>query len=217
MAAILVRHGLFYGAVPKVACTSLKEMFFLLENGFAFRPYLANGAWRHVHNAVYRTLRREHYPEARIAGMHRIAVVRDPVARVLSAYGNRVVHHRELSAAAAGEALGARGLEPDPPLDLFLDRFEDYRAASEPIHYHTMPMVRFLGPDPGYFHRIYGMGALDRLVADVSERTGTALTLGRSQTEGPKFAPGDLTAAQIARLETFYRRDYRVFRDYLDG
>lgn len=96
MAAILDDHKLFYASVPKVACSSVKRMFYEIENGVAFDKIVANGKRYYVHH-FYPGILRNTYPEARIADYRRLCLVRDPIKRFLSAYGNRVVFHRELT------------------------------------------------------------------------------------------------------------------------
>ncbi len=138
-------------------------------------------------------------------------MVRDPVRRFLSAYGNRVLHHRELSWKLAGRKLRELGLEATPDLDLFIDRYEDYPQAHPSILHHTRPMVDFLGSDPDYFARVYRFEELPQFVADISERIGRPVEIGHEQTGGPKFKPSDLSAAQLRKLQEIYKRDYEVF------
>lgn len=215
MTVFLEAHRLCYLSAPKVACTSLKTMFFEIENGFAFRAFRANGEWRHIHNVCYPTIRFPKLPRRRIADWTRIAVVRDPVERVLSAYGNRVCHHRELSEQAAGRRLRELGLPPDPDLDTFLDNFAAYRKAHHAVTDHLRPLTAFLGNEPGYFTRLYRFDDLPRLAGDVAAHAGCTATLPRLQTEGPKFSVGDLSRRQRERLREVYAYDYRIFGDWL--
>lgn len=214
MSVVLDQFELFYAAVPKVACTSVKHMFFVIENGRRFRPFSINGHPKQIHNIGYRTFLREVYPEQRIADYHRITLVRDPIRRFLSAYSNRVLHHRELSMDKAGKKLRALGLQPRPDLDLFVERHAEYLNAHPSIFHHTRPMTDFLGTDAGYFSQVYALEDMDRFVGDVAKRVGKEVEIGREQTGGKKFKPSDLSAAQIDRLKTYYEADYRAFGDY---
>lgn len=212
MTVILPDHKLFYAAVPKVACTSIKYMFFEFENGVPFTKFKVNGKVRHIHTAAYPSLLREKFPEARIAGFHRVAVLRDPVERLLSAYGNRILKHRTLS---RKKTALPDGLPADPDLDAFVDNLEAYARHSPIIRHHILPMVDFLGNDPGYFVRLYPMQDLDRFVQDMSERLGTDLHLGRHQSGGPRLGTDRLSSARIAKLRDIYREDYRAFGRFL--
>ncbi|MEP4039199.1 sulfotransferase family 2 domain-containing protein [Pseudophaeobacter sp.] len=214
MTVFLEKYKIFYAAVPKTGCTSLKLAFFELENGFPFRSFWANGASKHIHNVGYRTRERSEFPEARIKDYHRIAFVREPIARLLSAYGNRVIHHQELSLNKAAAGLEEYKLEPTPDLDQFIDRFIDYRKAHSSILHHTLPSSDFLGMDPSYYHRIYTLSEMDQFASDMSERTGQEVKVGRSQTHGPKFKVEDLTTKQQQKIREFYKSDYEAFGAY---
>ena len=214
MCVIFDDHKFFYGSAPKVACTSIKHMFFEFENGLPFKPYTINGKKMHIHNAAYKGLLREKYPEARIADFHRVTLVRDPVKRFLSAYGNRVMFHKELSKKKSGAKLKALGLAPNPDLGLFIDRLEEYTKAHYSIYHHTRPMSDFLGQDAAYFSKIYPMEELSQFVSDARDHLGAELSIGHRQTDGPKFSVADLTAGQISKIKSFYAADYAAFGAY---
>ena len=215
MAIIIDKHKFSFFFVPKVACTSIKYMCFEIENGRPFEPYVANGVTRYVHEAVYPGRRFPDVPHGAIKAHVRLAMVRDPIARFLSCYSNRVVHHKELSVRKAGPALKKLGLKPDPTLGEFADRFGLYRKCSDSIRHHTAPMVRFIGKEPEYYEAVYNLRDIDRCVARISEVVGRPLELGRHQTGGPKLSESDLTAAQIDRLRQFYAADYTAYGAYL--
>lgn len=211
MSVVLDDEKIFYAAVPKIACTSIKSAFYELENGVPFKPFKVNSRWKWIHNIGYGTLLRDQYPEHRIANCYRVALVRDPVARFLSAYGNRVVHHGELSKEKAGKALRNLDLPPSPDLDLFVDRYEEYLQAHPSILHHTRPMVDFLGSDPGYFSRLYSIKQMDDFAADISERAGREFEIGRHQTGGPKLKRHELTTARLEKVKALYVEDYAKY------
>ena len=214
MCVILDEQKLFYAPVPKIACTSIKLMFFKFENGFEFQPYKVNGKPMHIHNVGYKGTLYEKFPTKRIESYHRVSLVRDPVKRFLSAYGNRVVHHKELSRSKAGPNLRELGLEPNPDLGLFIEKFEDYSKAHQSIFHHTRPMVDFLGEEPGYYAKVYRMEEIGQFATDMSERLGAEMNLGRHQTGGPKLKVEDLTSTQIEKIKAFYAEDYKVYGEY---
>lgn len=213
MSVILDKYEFFYAAVPKVACTSLKNMFFVIENGRSLEPFTISSRPKHIHNIGYPTALREKYPEKRIATYHRVALVRDPIKRFLSAYSNRVLHYHELSMDRAGPKLKKLGLEPTPDLDLFVEKYAQYLEAHPSILHHTRPMTDFLGADTGYFAKLYALNNIDQFVKDVAERVEMDVKIGREQTGGPKFKPSDLSAAQIQKIKAYYKSDYRAFGD----
>ena len=75
-------------------------------------------------------------------------------------------------------------------------------------------MVDFIGTDTRYFHAIYGIQQLDAFAEDLSTVVGKKVAIGRHPTGGPKFHLSDLTANQIAKLENFYKADYKTFSRY---
>src|SRR5204863_9345498 len=94
----------------------------------------------------------------------RFTVVRDPIERLLSAYSNRVLQHDELSEARLRYGQADANLTPRPGIGVFIDNLEQYRAADESIRHHTEPLTYFLGDDPTYYNRIYGMSEIGELV-----------------------------------------------------
>ncbi len=203
--------GLAYLPVPKNACTSIKWMFYEAEHGVKFSPYKSNNGKNVFIHDLYPTITFDKLEKESIADSERIAVVRDPVKRVFSAYGNRVVLHRELSAGKQGKRLAKFGLLPDPDLSTFIDQIEEYCAAVPTINHHTRPQVDFLGSDPAYFSRIYRFSELDSLAEDVSRITGKRLDLPRLQRGGPKFSITDITGIQHEKLRGLYTADYEAF------
>jgi hypothetical protein len=214
MSVILDKYSLFYIPIPKVACTSIKLMFFELESGFPFKGYTVNGKKRHIHE-YYRSGLWENVPHKRVANFQRVTLVRDPVDRFISAYSNRVVHHKELSSEKTGPNFKNKGLEHNPGIDLFIDRFDDYYNASGSIFHHMRPMVDFLGEDASYFSKVYSIEELNKFVIDISEHMGVDLTIGRHQTGGPKLKKENLTETQLIKIKSFYKNDYRAFSNYL--
>lgn len=216
MVHVMPRVKLAYFPVPKIACTSIKEFLFEIGYGHPFEPTeRADGTTLYIHGFI-RTDAFDFLDLSRFEGFRRIAVVRDPIARLLSAYGNRVMHHGELSKDAAGPALAERGLPADPDLATFVDNLDSYRAAAPSIHHHTEPMITYLGTNPSYFTRVYRFAELGTLAKDIRTLTGVTAQMPRRQTGGPKFTASDLTSAQIERLRAFYGADY-TFLERLDA
>lgn len=215
MAIIIDKHKFSFFFVPKVACTSIKYMCFEIENGRPFEPYMANGVMKYVHEAVYPGRRFWEVPHKAIEDHVRLAVVRDPIARFLSCYSNRVVHHQELSFNKAGPRLKKFGLKPDPTLAEFANQFGIYRKCSESIRHHTAPMSNFLGKNAEYYTEIYNLKDIGACVDRISAIVGRPLELGRHQTGGPKMSESDLTPAQIDKLKQFYAVDYNTYGSYL--
>ena len=214
MTVFLWDHKLTYVSVPKVACTSLKHMFFEVENKRPFKAFTTNGKFHHIHH-FYKGYAFSDLPQDRIADHIKLTVVRDPVRRLLSCYANRVVYHQELSLQKAGPALLQAGLQPDPDLSLFLERLDDYCAAVGTINHHARPMVQILGRDPAFFDEIFAIERLSDFTHMVGQIVGRDLTAPHMQTGGPKIGPDALTPAQEAAIRRRYGEDYDIWGRYL--
>lgn len=213
MPIILDDVKLSYTPVPKTACTSLKTMFFEVENGWDFIPFKRSGREFHIHNVYPSSLFNPKLTE-RQSDYSRILLVRDPIPRLLSAYSNRVVHHRELSQEKARKQLLAHDLAPDPSLKEFVLKLPQYMQAVETIDHHTRPLVDFAGPDAGFYTRVYRMSEIDDMLSGIAALVGRPLTLQRLQTGGPKLSIEDLGSREIERLREFYVEDYCQFGEY---
>lgn len=213
MTVILRKYGLGYLSVPKVACTSIKAMMFEVENGFAFRPFSANGQMRWIHN-FYPSVPFAELKRGRLRDLHRITVVRDPIKRALSCHSNRVVQHRELSREIAGERLAGSGLPFDPDLSTFVRNIAEYSRRVAEIGHHTAPLTVFLGENPGYFHRIYRFEELPEMVADVGRITGKDVALEVMQRSSGSAKIEQLSPDEITLLKDYYAEDYAIFGAY---
>ncbi|MEO1292668.1 MAG: sulfotransferase family 2 domain-containing protein [Pseudomonadota bacterium] len=214
MGVHLYQHGLSYFSVPKCACTSLKAFFFEIENGFEWRPFRANGKRKTLHQ-FYSSKRFSKEVHPQMQSHWKAAVVRDPVARLLSAYSNRVLYHNELNHIALTDADRESGLTLRPRLSLFIRHLERYRELSKPLWHHTRPMVCFLGEDPGFFDAIYGMREIDAFRDAVKARIGQVPEVRRLQTGGKKIDRDVLKPAQVKKIEGAYAADYAVFSAHL--
>lgn len=198
-----------YQPIPKVACTSIKEVFFRAATGLPFSPALAEGA-NHVHR--YFDLRMR---DVSAAGF-RFVVVRDPIKRLLSAFSNRVLHHKELSRNYVerlnlNPALELESFAFDPSLAQFVERFQTYRQIPT-IDHHFRPISEFSAPLKA-FDKVYPFEALDDLVADLQQRTGVQMSLPHSQRGGPKLQVKDLPPKVFDKLVDIFAADYAM----LDG
>lgn len=208
MAIILPQQRIAYFPAPKSACTSIKSLFFQIENGVPFKPLVRHGQMFHIHN-FYGTVPFGRINQELLRDFWRFAVYRDPISRFLSCYSNRVLHFRELSATMLSAEAQQAGAVPDPDLDTFIERIEIYRVYSPSIQHHCAPQVHFLGRDPDYFQRIFTLQSLSEMVEELRQRTGRSLQLPHEQRGGPKLTSDDLSPKSRAALEQIYRADFR--------
>ncbi|MEM9049032.1 MAG: sulfotransferase family 2 domain-containing protein [Pseudomonadota bacterium] len=210
MTAVIEAHKLAYFSIPKVASTSLKELFYQIQHGRLFTKER-----RGVHFEAFRTEPFYRMDRERLNGFTRIAVVRDPIKRILSCYTNRVLQTRRLSAEQIDLVAAERlGVSPDPGIRKFILHLDQYRALSSSIRNHTQPTAMFLGPDLGYFHKVYRIEELDELVGFLQEQTGLALTLPREMTSEKKIDFAELTPNCQDRLREYCAADYAYLKDF---
>ncbi|MEO0666016.1 MAG: sulfotransferase family 2 domain-containing protein [Pseudomonadota bacterium] len=206
MPYIIPRKKLAVFFSPKCAGTSIRTFLFHVENGFPFRPFKIQGQSTDE-NTMVRNLRFNLVKHRPLKDYTRLAVVRDPVRRLVSGYSNRVLHYKELSEKAAGEKLAQEGLAPDPDIDTFFANIDGYRRASGSIQRHTKPQKFFVGPEKSYYDRVYTIEELGTLVEDVNARFGTEAEMPRLQTGGPKFKFEELAPETQANVLAFARDD----------
>ena len=213
MSAHLYSKKISYISVPKVACTSIKSYFFEYENGFPFKPMRINEKRWGVHNA-YAGVEFEDLPHKRIANHAFYAVVREPVARFLSCYSNRVQHHRELAPKFIKPRFQKVGLKPNPTIHEFIERLEEYRTTSRSVGWHSRPLTASLGTDIKRYDRIYKFKELGEFVTDMNKRLGHNGTLPHLQSGGKKIKADVLSKAEIQKIQDHYASDYEFFSDY---
>ncbi|TDL75024.1 hypothetical protein E2L08_15595 [Palleronia sediminis] len=207
------KFGLSYFSVPKVACSSLKHFLFQIENGFAFRNFWANGKYYTIHNVCYSS--RPFEKEKALVGKDKFtfAVVRDPVSRFISAYRDKVAGRCIAPARDLTDRDRDNGMVPEPDLGTFVANLERYRDLSPEVRRHTEPMTFYLGTDPAFFDRIYGMRELDEVVEDVRQRVGGTVPAlpHRNASTPPEGGAQDLSDRQDAAVRNYYAEDYRIF------
>jgi len=214
MAIHVTKFKMSFFNVPKCASSTLRHFFFEVENGFVFRSFTLNGK-KFGLNTLYGALPFEQAKEAVSEDSWTATLVRDPMERVVSCYRNRVVAHKVLEKAAPSK-LVERGLSATPDLANFIERLEDYQAVSFPVLHHSRKLSHFLGDDPSFYHKIYGIDALkSKLAEDVRKRTKRKVPdLGWLQTAGPDMDVSSLTSQQKHSLKKMFEQDYDLYGSY---
>ena len=170
-------HGVSYFSVPKCACTSLKMMFFELENGFAFREFSINGNWLHIHK-FYISKQFEESRKVTRGNTFKFTVIRSPQARILSCFQHWVASENgRKSFLHIGDKIKARNAPVTPNWEEFVDHLETYRGLLPGIEHHSQPLSYFLGTDPDYFTKIYNLKQLPDMVQDLDKISGKKVNL----------------------------------------
>lgn len=211
------RYNIAYFPVPKIACTSLKHYFYEVQNGKPFVDHKdSDGNIVHVHDIIPSISFYSNVNQSRLTECHRIAVIRDPIDRFVSAYTNRVLFHEELSSERLNIPLAnALNLAPNPEFEQFVYDLEKYRLASPSIMHHTNPATYFLGHDLGYYHRVYNMSEIVQLRTDVSTMTGTDYAVPHEQKAGMAFTRPSPDHECWLKVREFYSGDYALLKGHI--
>lgn len=199
-----------YQAIPKVACTSIKDALFTLVT--AEQPVRTNLAGsQNVHT----------YFGARASDMggakFKFVVLRDPIKRFLSGFNNRVVQYRELSEAYLRSqnlqaVLDLDGFVPDPTLAQFVDRIELYMRVPT-IHHHFRPVSEIISPLAA-FDKVYPFEELPQMCRDIARLAQRPFSLPHAQRTAAKHTTKNLSSTLRDRLLSLCASDYELMRDY---
>lgn len=182
-----------YYPAPKNASTTLRGLFFRIDNGREFVPFFLNGLYTDLF-----TLYRHNQPfaaSAPPAGYEKVAVVRDPIARFMANYRWLV--------SARNTDIGEM-----PEINDFVSRFENLRARSAKAMFHLMPQTHFLGGDLGYYNKVFKIEDLGQMIAYLASRAGFDLSMPWENRT--KVATDELSEKSIAKLHDVYRADYKL-------
>jgi len=224
MAIICDRARTAYFPVPKVACTSLKALFWEINHGRARPGKLSWSARvrRKLGISIFgETLQTEngYRTEDFDPGIvlppdyERFAVVRDPLARLHSAWSNKVnrkmfERHHEV------ESLGSLGLTSSPTFAEFVEHFDEYRSHSIPVARHTGGYSQYLGEDLGWFTHVFPIERLGDLEAYLRERTKDDVHIPIRNSSRPDVRARQLDARHRDMLAVILADDYRLLSDF---
>ena len=213
MAILLPAQKIAYFDTPKVASTSIKLALY----------QIASGENLHGRDDLDMVAHRI-YPTQRLAGPQdftacqdywKFAIIRDPVKRLLSAYSNRVVHHRDQYKDRFVRTRAAiLGLSMDPDVNMFFQRLGRYRAQSGRIRHHTDRVAQYIGTDLSRFDAIYPIENLGQFSTDLAARTGQSVALLRLQTGGPVITADMLSRKAFDSLMAYLAPEYELLRAY---
>jgi hypothetical protein len=193
--------------IPKVASSSIKAFIWQLRNGRRFDGDLQRAHriyWPRIHGRV-----RDHFAD-REAGWWRVAIIRDPVRRLVSAWRNRIAHHRVLER----PGVGTLSLDRQPDLDQFVSHLGAYQRASRDIRWHTTPQSVHLGNRLDRYDAIFPIERLGEFERLLCERYQAEFALPHLQDLGPKASANELSATAYRQAVSWCRADYALLGRY---
>lgn len=200
-------HKIAYWPVPKNACTSLKYAFYKLRTGDEFVPFRINNHYLYHIHSVFPSKR---FKKPNLSqGWKKIAIVRNPVDRIVSAYCNRILYHNDLGRHKA--TLAEQGLTHQPDFASFIENIEAYRQVSQKIKDHTDPQIDYLGEDASFFDYVTNIKGISNLPDILQCKT---LDIPRKQDGGGEYKKEILNSmgkSLESRIKEMHRRDYEVF------
>ena len=224
MAIICDRARTVYFPVPKAACTSLKALFWEINHGRAWPRKLSWSARvrRKLGLSIFgETLqtevgyRTENFDPGIVIppDYERIAVVRDPLARLHSAWSNKVnrkmfERHHEV------EKLGSLGLSSSPTFAEFVEHFDEYRSQSIPVARHTGGFTQYLGDDLDWFTHVFPIERLQDLEAYLQERTKYDVRIPIRNKGRPEVRAKSLNTGHRDMLAVILADDYRLLANF---
>lgn len=211
---VLKNIDLIYIPIPKNACTSLKHAMHYLEyqKPYDFSTYHEYG-YQNLHDFYNKQKNAFTSVESlkKKSDAFRFAIVREPVDRFLSCYGNRVLELGDLHESKT--EFDKMGLPVDPGLDAFVQHLEQYRSVNSSIRHHTRPQSDFLGETLSYLDKIYPFDQMDS-VRSMLKSYDNSLIIKTRKSGGPKFELHDLSFGSLQHLLEFYKNDYELLSDY---
>jgi hypothetical protein len=216
---VIVSHRLriIYQPVPKNACTTIKTMLFHADTG---RPFdvaaLSNAADSHIHH-VYPTVPADAARLVHVDRYDMIVVLRDPLARFVSGYRNRIATYRDVQRSAqarpeAARILAEAALPAVPGINTFATRLPVYMRACGTTAHHFRPQAQYVRAALPLARRVWGMQDLAGIAALLSERAGFDVPLPHLQTAGNTLAVDPLDEASMASLRWIYAEDWDLLR-----
>ena len=153
---------------------------------------------------------------------YKIAVIRDPVSRILSCYNDKVVVDRYYSKLTDKASLMEKyKLPTQPTFSEFVSNLETYQGIAPNIWWHSRPLHFTLGRDPKLFDRIFTIKELESFASLVREKTGSNATMAshnnsfnKMKNKSAGLEKAVATAEDIALIKKKYASDYEIYGQF---
>ena len=149
----------------------------------------------------------------------KICLIRDPIQRLISAYTNRVKHHKELSE----KILISHHLNPNlanPSFGNFLDNYFIYRKVNS-IKHHTDPLYKFIGENPSFYDKIFNLDNINDFSEFLNEKFNMEYGIPKLQTGGGGSKSINIEEIKQNRPNIYKKllritaKDYEIYSNFL--
>ena len=198
---------------------------FYLENKHDYKTIKNNGKNLDIHRlypSMYfdkfkKKLENSNYD---IKDFTKICLIRDPIKRFISAYTNRVNHHKELSKNIIEEY----DLDPNmanPNFIKFVKHYYIYRNVRS-IKHHTDLMSKFIGENPSYFDKVFNLNNINEVSDFLKDKYDIEYKIPKLQTGGGGSDSIDIEDLKknrpkiYQRIEEITSKDYKIFSKYIN-
>lgn len=214
-AALLETPKIAFFSTPKAGSTSMKMVLYRLKTG---------EDWTGDPDRVHPQFPTHPIKPGDFDGLDdywKFAIIRDPISRYLSSFYNRVHTHRDI-ARENGKTLKARakfylrnpGLRLYPGVENYFRNITRYQKVCYSVWHHTTSVKNFVGDDLNRLDAVFRVEDIPALEAELTQRTGTPISLPREQTSDVKLRLTDLSPAAQAIVREETDADYDFLSDY---
>lgn len=202
-------YGIAYAALPKAACSSVKQALARIDPAVRLPPDASTDAL--IWHRIYPTARHKELIWPRYRDHWRFCVVRDPARRLMSCYAD-IVAGRKACEHSPNMRASKLPLQPDP--DTFFQLLPRYQRRSSLVRHHALGAHVFLGPNLMQdYDRIYRTDELEALELTLSERSGRRVVMPHVNKADMALSLWDLKGATIDVIRPFLEEEY----DYLSA
>ena len=187
--------------IPKTASTSIKSMLFPNQDD----PELLHKETRAVD---FLTLtNRDH---EKFSTWQKLAVIRDPIERVISCYRQKILNTGNLRKAFI-EKGNVHTLSEAPDFNEYINRFDLYNSTSGMIRHHVRPTIFFLGKNPNYFTRIYKISEINLLEKHLQQTLNTQFNIKKKNNTSTNSDKIYFKREAFNKLKNIFKEDYEIY------
>jgi len=214
MAIVCEQAKVVYIAVPKVACTSLKVFFYEINNRVNWPSHRLSHALVHGYPGYatpdYKAERLQNFTD-----YSKVAVIRDPVERVISAYKDKA-RPVVLEGKGLKKPLAEAGLPTDPDPTTFCKNIQQYSDICPVIHSHIKPYRCFLGSDISAFERLFKIEEISEMAEMMSAKLDRKVSVKKTNESRSIEKTKSVAFSDENRkcLRDFCEKDYQFLSEY---